>query len=322
MVQKIYFYLILLFLTSFFLPNILWAQSAQEKKILKELKKKNKKAPKIVPPNGLWLRDNLFIDKTEVAVVHWQEYIHYLQKDSSAAYAAKQMPDTTVFNRVCHVAPLDPEECLAMIFFYSDPTFRFAPIIGITYAQAQAYCQWRSKSATETFRKNNPKSKVTFSYRLPSEKEWEEAAQMAYSLPAYPHGYAATHTAPEKTDLKALKKMYQMSDETEKELAQKLEIFYQKGKQTAFNVNDPFYGVPFLPRHALEWIYQRQPIKCEFLPFQMIGNAAEMVAEKNISKGGSWLNSVQESAIKSRFYYAQQECWLGFRCICEIGEEK
>lgn len=294
------------------------AQTKEEKKVLGELKKRNKKAPKITPPNGLWLRDNLFIDRTEVAVVHWQEYIHYLQRDSSANFVNTQLPDTTVFNRVCHIAPIDPEDCLSMMYFYSEPVFRFAPIVGVSYEQAQNYCAWRSAAATETYRQKNPNSKVRFLYRLPTEQEWEEAAQLAYKLPDYPYGYKNLYVQPEKIDMKSLKTMYNFLPEEEKAIEEKLLLYQKYGKQLAFNLNDPNYGIPFLPRQALEWIYLRQPVKSDLLPYHMIGNVAEMVAEKYISKGGSWLNSLSEAKIKTRFRYERSESWLGFRCVCEV----
>jgi formylglycine-generating enzyme required for sulfatase activity len=290
-------------------------------KILKELKEKNKKAPKNVPPNGLWLHDKLFIDQTEVANVHWQEYLHYIKKDSSEAYELAQRPDSMVFYKICHLAPLDPDDCLAMGFYFSEPMFRFFPVVGVSYAQVQRYCAWRSEITTMNYRKKNPKSKIRFHYRLPTEKEWEEAAQMAYSADKYPYGFEKVLIKPQKINTKELLKNYNLSKEDKLKFDLMLDIHQKTGTELAFNLNDPRYGLPFLQRQALEWIYQRQPIESNLLPYQMIGNVAEMLQEENIAKGGSWLHTLDEVSIKKRDSYVEPAAWLGFRCVCEVIEE-
>lgn len=50
--------------------------------------------------------------------------------------------------------------------------------------------------------------------------------------------------------------------------------------------------------------------------YNILGNVAEMIAEKGIAKGGSWKHNVGDISVDKRFEYHKPENWLGFRCVC------
>jgi hypothetical protein len=54
----------------------------------------------------------------------------------------------------------------------------------------------------------------------------------------------------------------------------------------------------------------------------MIGNVSEMIAEKGLSKGGSWAHKLGESQIVKNQKYTKPEPWLGFRCVVEVHIKK
>lgn len=94
-------------------------------------------------------------------------------------YSSKMLniyPDTLTWTRDIRYSYNDPK----MKMYFSDPNYTDYPVVGVTWEQAQAFCNWRTKLYNETHKvKAEP-------YRLPTEAEWEFAAKGRDKDAVYP----------------------------------------------------------------------------------------------------------------------------------------
>jgi formylglycine-generating enzyme required for sulfatase activity len=240
----------------------------------------------IVPPGTVKINDTLFADETEVSNFSWLAYETWIKNkygSNSSEYKAI-LPDTTVWRETgSYNEPY-------VQYYLRHPAYRAYPVVGVSYEQAIEFCKWKTEKVAEYFTREKKHSDLTFEFRLPSKKEWEFLSSDC------------------------------------------IEIIKNNGRnkkgQVAFNHR--------WAKDNEEWMKEKEGDRMEseiFAPvlsywpnnlklYNMLGNVAEMVSEKGISKGGSWTNVLEECRVEKDIPYSKPSAMIGFRCVCVIKKTK
>lgn len=96
---------------------------------------------------------SFFMDEAEVANIHWLEYLHFIRKDSSEEKYKAALPDTTVWAR--DLSFNDPY----VTYYLRYPGFRYFPVVGVNWLQADSYCAWRTAKVNENLAKGGGSKK-------------------------------------------------------------------------------------------------------------------------------------------------------------------
>ncbi len=264
---------------------------------------------KYPPPNGILLEKNLYMDETEIANIHYLEYLFRLKMDSSELVYNQALP----YNHDLTWS-LIPKDSFNIIKFYQEdrylryPGFRYFPVVGITRLQAVHYANWRSEIVTKTINdklsKEKKSFKINYKFRLPTEEEWETAAYGTLNSNLFPFGIQFTRVPIDKYWLKRFENGEVVPDSVLYLQFNCLEAPV-KNKKKAFKTT--------------EYVYSYRPNTFGY--YNMIGNVAEMVADSNYAKGGSWMHPKEDCEIQDRLFYSCPTEWVGFRCVCEVSVE-
>ena len=258
-------------------------------------------------PGSLWvLGTGLSIDEIEVPNIEWQSFINYVDEDSGRTAADRYFPDTTR---------------LPIATYFTDPFYRYYPVVGVSRAQVNAYCRWRSAVTTEGMRTVRGLSLthpdyMVMRYRLPTEAEWEYAAGITIR-PNEPYGVPEPDNKV-RINPKAAGYLRHRS-QTEKSVADiKRDII-------VFNSTLPEITQFNCQRQAPYFLALPTPGYVYDLPqnffglYHMAGNVAELMQEPGLTKGGSYRDPLAACTTKARGRYEGPSPSIGFRCVCEIS---
>lgn len=219
-----------------------------------------------------------WMQKTEVTNAEFRVFLDEVKQNGNLDGYYSYYPDSTGWNRISTTyAPFE-------VHYFSNPAFDNYPVVNISYEAAVAYCQW----LTHKYTVQSNKAFGNVSFRLPTREEWMLAAR-AGKDDGRPYPWKGEEIRDKKN--------------------QKLANFRDEGINAAVS----------LPTGTNEKAFITAPVNSfsanEIGLYCMSGNVAEMVAEKGVAVGGSFLDSANNIRIESKKEVKGVSADVGFRVI-------
>ena len=231
--------------------------------------------PDLRDPTIVKINDTLYAGISEVTLYQWKLFLFESQKGTSMSKAERKY-----FERDSLYWKSVSRRFVGIPSdYFLNPEYSWCPVVGISYEEAVAFCDWVNLKVRSKF-----KNGYQYTYRLPSESEWE---------------YIVSCDNKAGKNKKKLLSSYNTSDKIidESDLSRKF-------NSKSYCCNEAI---------RLLSIYDSQKNDCGLIHVK--GNVSEMVQEINISKGGSYQQSLFECDLSKKQHYTKPELWLGFRYI-------
>ncbi len=217
-------------------------------------------------------------------------------------------PDTLVWIRDFQYSYNDP----LMQMYFSHKGFANYPVVGVTWEQAHAFCNWRTAyyAANHKERAND--------YRLPTEAEWEYAARGGRKMAMYPWGsnYARDSKGCFFANFKPYRGSY--NDDTGTTTVE-----VRKYRPNEFGLYD-------MAGNVAEWTSSSYLTVSnsnvhDFNPdySYMARKNDPDIYKRKVVKGGSWkdISYFMQCGVRTYEYQYESRPYIGFRCVrAHVGE--
>ena len=261
-------------------------------------------------PEGATVRVDTFWVNDETGAILDSTIVRPLRepKDLITKKIISVYPDTLAWVRDFQYSFNEP----MLHMYFSHPGYLEYPVVGVTWEQAHAFCNWR----TNYF--NNASDTRAQAYRLPTEAEWEYAARGGRRMAMYPWGnnYARDANGCFFANFKPYRGSY--NDDTGTTTM----------KVAQFRPND--FGLFDMAGNVSEWtnnayddatntnIHDLNP------DFSYMARKEDPdVLKRKVIKGGSWkdISYFMQCGVRTYEYQYESRPYIGFRCVRSyIGE--
>lgn len=260
-------------------------------------------------PEGAIVRiDTSYVD--ELGVIRHETITRQLRsrRDFISSKIINIYPDTMMWVRDFQYAYNDPR----MEMYFSHQGYAHYPVVGVTWDQANAFCNWRTEFYNNTHKVKGQE------YRLPTEAEWEYAARGGKSFALYPWG--SNYVRDSKGCYMANFKPFQ-GNYTDDTGATTMKV-------GSFPPND--FGLYDMAGNAAEWTESAYSASSNTIVFDMnpsyrfnAKNSDSDALKQKVIRGGSWKDVAYYLQCGTRTFEYQNESrpYIGFRCVRSYNGE-
>jgi formylglycine-generating enzyme len=194
--------------------------------------------------------------------------------------------------------------------YFWHPGFFDYPVVGVTWKQANAFCQWRTKMQNNFFAEN--KQATVQDYRLPTEWEWEFAARGGLQNSMFPWGgyYSRNQEGTFMANYKPMRGNYIVDGGL------------ATMKVGSYAAND--FGLYDMSGNVAEWtITAWDPLSTAMVSdlnpnYQYNAKDTDPPAmHRKVIRGGSWkdIGYYIQTSTRTYEYQDSAKSFIGFRCV-------
>ena len=234
-----------------------------------------------------------------------EDYIHSRFPSSKRSNFIREIPvpiypDTTVWIRDFDYSYNEP---MHNDYFWHD-AYNDYPVVGVTWHQAKAFCEWRTKTKN-SYQKTKKKKSLVPEFRLPTEAEWEFAARGGLQGAMYPWGgpYTKNDRGCFMANFKPMRGDYSVD---------------QALYTVEANAYDPNgYNLFNMAGNVSEWIDSSYEPEAYEFSSTINPNVNDEENELKVIRGGSWKDVKYFLQVSSRDYENADEArsYIGFRTV-------
>lgn len=261
----------------------------------KELEKAFKNHFVHIPSGNFKLEDSTIIIKefamsnTEISNLEYQEFLQDLLRNNEMEKYRIAIYDSTIWNNKQEFNQGNVD------YYFNHPAYRNYPVVCISKQGAELFCEWLSKKYAQLSGND-----IQIEFRLPTHEEWVYAAKGKLTLSSYSFGPRLRNA-----NGHFLCNFTQFGDES-----------IGRDSSLLLIVNPRVTVAP------QDNAFVTAPVK-SYWPngyglYNMNGNVAEMVANKEIAAGGSWKDpgyDVRNTSIK---VFSDKSTGVGFRIVANL----
>ena len=201
--------------------------------------------------------------------------------------------------------------------YFSHPAYAHHPVVGVTWEQATAFCEWRTMFLRRSINREGVQIEK---YRLPTEAEWELAARNANSDSRYPWETGDGKSAPD---------CYQ-ANFNPGEGAYAADNHLIPARVRSFKPNQ--FGLYDMAGNVAEWtstaysssgLELMNDLNPEYRYNALTDDPG--ILKRKVVKGGSWKDNATfiRSDMRDSELQHRGRSWIGFRCVrTQVGTGK